>query len=251
MWSDAGIAIRLPEPLDDAGIGIDALTVDPEDAADVVVAELPGTALFASRFRDAAAPALIPPLPPRAGRAPPAVAAAPALGRPAGRGWPIPQLPDPAGSHPRVPQRRVRPARAARGAGRHPLPEGPGGGGGDAPRFAVRPVASVRLDRGLHVRGRRPAGRAPGGGAGAGPRPARRPPRRRRAARAARRRSAGRPGAGAPVAGGGSPRPRRRRGPRPAAAPGPAVAGRARRPERGRPGRGLGRRLRARGGGLL
>src|SRR4029450_1953752 len=59
MWSDAGIAIRLPEALDDAGIGIDALTVDPEDAADVVVAELPGTALFASRFREAAARALL------------------------------------------------------------------------------------------------------------------------------------------------------------------------------------------------
>ncbi|HEY7070651.1 MAG TPA: DEAD/DEAH box helicase [Acidimicrobiales bacterium] len=59
IWSDDGIAIRLPEALDDAGIGIDALTVDPDDAADVVVAELPGTALFASRFREAAARALL------------------------------------------------------------------------------------------------------------------------------------------------------------------------------------------------
>jgi ATP-dependent Lhr-like helicase len=59
IWSDDGIAIRLPEALDDAGIGIDALTVDPEDAADIVVAELPGTALFASRFREAAARALL------------------------------------------------------------------------------------------------------------------------------------------------------------------------------------------------
>ena len=59
IWSDDGIAIRLPEALDDAGIGIDALMVEPEDAAEVVVAELPGTALFASRFREAAARALL------------------------------------------------------------------------------------------------------------------------------------------------------------------------------------------------
>ncbi|HZM30446.1 MAG TPA: DEAD/DEAH box helicase [Acidimicrobiales bacterium] len=59
IWSDDGIAIRLPEALDDAGLGADALTVDPEDVGDVVVAELPNTALFASRFREAAGRALL------------------------------------------------------------------------------------------------------------------------------------------------------------------------------------------------
>ena len=58
--------------------------------------------------------------------------------------------------------------------------------GRHAAGVAVRPVAAVRLDRGLHVRGRRAAGRAAGRGAGARPRPAARPARRRGAARAAR-----------------------------------------------------------------
>jgi ATP-dependent Lhr-like helicase len=59
IWSDDGIAMRLPEALDDAGIGVDALTLDPDDVGDVIVAELPNTALFASRFREAAARALL------------------------------------------------------------------------------------------------------------------------------------------------------------------------------------------------
>jgi ATP-dependent helicase Lhr and Lhr-like helicase len=59
IWSDDGIAMRLPEALDDAGIGIDALTLDPDEVGEVVVAELPNTALFASRFREAAGRALL------------------------------------------------------------------------------------------------------------------------------------------------------------------------------------------------
>ncbi|HEY3000322.1 MAG TPA: helicase-related protein [Acidimicrobiales bacterium] len=59
IWSDDGIAIRLPEALDDVGLGIDALTIDPDDVNDIVVGELPNTALFASRFREAAARALL------------------------------------------------------------------------------------------------------------------------------------------------------------------------------------------------
>src|SRR5262245_16814416 len=59
IWSDDGIAMRLPEALDDAGIGVDALTLDPDEVGDVIVAELPNTALFASRFREAAARALL------------------------------------------------------------------------------------------------------------------------------------------------------------------------------------------------
>ncbi len=59
IWSDDGIAIRLPEALDDVGLGVDALAIDPDQAHDIVVAELPHTALFASRFREAAARALL------------------------------------------------------------------------------------------------------------------------------------------------------------------------------------------------
>ncbi len=59
IWSDDGIAIRLPEALDDVGLSTDALAIDPDRAYDIVVAELPHTALFASRFREAAARALL------------------------------------------------------------------------------------------------------------------------------------------------------------------------------------------------
>ncbi len=59
IWSDDGIAIRLPEgdaPL--AGIE-DLLFPDPDDLEDLVVGRLAGSALFASRFRENAARALL------------------------------------------------------------------------------------------------------------------------------------------------------------------------------------------------
>ena len=59
IWSDDGIAIRLPEgdaPLD----GIEALLFpDAEDVEDLVVGQLATSALFASRFRENAARALL------------------------------------------------------------------------------------------------------------------------------------------------------------------------------------------------
>jgi ATP-dependent Lhr-like helicase len=59
IWSDDGIAIRLPEgdaPLD----GIEALLFpDPEELEDLVVGQLANSALFASRFRENAARALL------------------------------------------------------------------------------------------------------------------------------------------------------------------------------------------------
>jgi ATP-dependent Lhr-like helicase len=59
IWSDDGIAIRLPEgdaPLD----GIEALLFpDPDELEDLVVGQLAGSALFASRFRENAARALL------------------------------------------------------------------------------------------------------------------------------------------------------------------------------------------------
>ena len=59
IWSDDGIAIRLPEgdaPLD----GIEALLFpEPDDLEDLVVGQLSTSALFASRFRENAARALL------------------------------------------------------------------------------------------------------------------------------------------------------------------------------------------------
>jgi ATP-dependent Lhr-like helicase len=57
MWSDDGIVIRLPEAIDE--LPLDALAIDPDEIDDLLVAQLPGTALFASRFRECAARALL------------------------------------------------------------------------------------------------------------------------------------------------------------------------------------------------
>ena len=59
IWSDDGIAIRLPEG--DANLdGVEALLFpDPEELEDLVVGQLSSSALFASRFRENAARALL------------------------------------------------------------------------------------------------------------------------------------------------------------------------------------------------
>jgi ATP-dependent Lhr-like helicase len=57
MWSDDGIVIRLPESIDD--IPLDAIIVPPDEIEDLVVERLPATSLFASRFRENSARALL------------------------------------------------------------------------------------------------------------------------------------------------------------------------------------------------
>ena len=57
MWSDDGIVIRLPEAVDE--LPLDDLAIDPDDLDELVVSRLPGTAMFAGRFRECAARALL------------------------------------------------------------------------------------------------------------------------------------------------------------------------------------------------
>jgi ATP-dependent helicase Lhr and Lhr-like helicase len=57
MWSDDGIVLRLPDATDT--IPVDELLIDPDELTDIVVAQLPSTAMFASRFRECAARALL------------------------------------------------------------------------------------------------------------------------------------------------------------------------------------------------
>ncbi|MGI8662265.1 MAG: DEAD/DEAH box helicase, partial [Acidimicrobiales bacterium] len=57
LWSDDGIVLRLPEAADE--LPLDDLLIDPDDIDDLVLDVLPGTALFASRFRECAARALL------------------------------------------------------------------------------------------------------------------------------------------------------------------------------------------------
>jgi ATP-dependent helicase Lhr and Lhr-like helicase len=57
IWSDDGIVLRLPDAVDE--LTADQLLLDPDEVRDVVVAQLPSTAMFASRFRECAARALL------------------------------------------------------------------------------------------------------------------------------------------------------------------------------------------------
>ncbi|MEA2628551.1 MAG: ATP-dependent helicase Lhr and Lhr-like helicase, partial [Chloroflexota bacterium] len=57
MWTDDGIALHLPDV--DAAPALDELLLDPEEVEALVQAQLPGSALFASRFRENAARSLL------------------------------------------------------------------------------------------------------------------------------------------------------------------------------------------------
>jgi ATP-dependent Lhr-like helicase len=57
LWSDDGIILRLPEAVDD--VATELLLPDPDELDDLVVARLPSTSLFASKFRENAARALL------------------------------------------------------------------------------------------------------------------------------------------------------------------------------------------------
>ncbi len=138
------------------------------------------------------------PASPPAGHPDAALAAAPAVGRPAGRGQPLRQLPDPGRDLPRMPLGRLRPARAEERPGRRRPARDRRPPGRDRPGFALCELAPVRLRGRLHVRGRRADRRAPGPGADPRPRPAARAARPGGAARAARRRRPGRPRAAPP-----------------------------------------------------
>ncbi|MDP4973032.1 MAG: DEAD/DEAH box helicase, partial [Ilumatobacteraceae bacterium] len=57
MWGDDGIVLRLPEAVD--RLPIEELLISPDEITDVLVAAVPQTALFAARFRECAARALL------------------------------------------------------------------------------------------------------------------------------------------------------------------------------------------------
>jgi ATP-dependent Lhr-like helicase len=60
IWSDDGIAVRLPEGADADGSTVEsALLLEPEEVEELLVAALGGSALFAARFRENAARALL------------------------------------------------------------------------------------------------------------------------------------------------------------------------------------------------
>ena len=227
LWSDDGIICRLPESLDE--IPLDVLLVDPEELDELVVTRVPSTSLFASRFRENAARALLLPRRRPGERTPLWQQRQRAAGLlEVASGYPtfpillettreclrdVFDLPALREVLTDVRSRRVRVVPVET---RHASP--------------VRAEPLVRLDRGLHVRGRRAARRAPRGRTRARPRPPARPARRGRAARAARSGGDRRVGARAPTAHPRTQGPPRRRPPRPARRPRSARRRRAPRP---------------------
>jgi ATP-dependent Lhr-like helicase len=57
LWSDDGIVLRLPEAIDE--LPTDQLLIDPDEIDEILLTHLPSTAMFAARFREAAARALL------------------------------------------------------------------------------------------------------------------------------------------------------------------------------------------------
>ncbi len=57
LWSDDGIVLRLPEAIDN--IAVERLVPDPDAIDQLVINELPSTAMFSARFRECAARSLL------------------------------------------------------------------------------------------------------------------------------------------------------------------------------------------------
>ena len=182
--SDDGIIVRLPDTGETAP-GADLFVFDADEVEPLVTAEVGGSALFASRFRECAARALL--LPRRhpgkrsplwhqrqraaqlldvARRYPDFPIVLEAVRECLQDVYDVPALTDLMG---RIAQRRVRVLEVE-----------------TADPVAVRGVPAVRLRRGVHVRGRQPAGRTSRRRAVAGHRAAGRAAGPRRTARAAR-----------------------------------------------------------------
>ena len=233
IWSDDGIAIRLPEgdaPI--AGIE-DLLFPEPEELEDLVVGQLATSALFASRFRENAARALLLPRRRPGTRTP--------LWQQRQRAADLLAVASRYGSFPILVEtyreclsdvfdlpglREILAGVARREIAVH--------GVETAARVAVREQPDVRLRRRVHVRRRHADGRAARRRADARSRPAARAARAGGAARAARSGRAGRPRAEPPGTDRRPPGDDARRRPRPAPAARRPVGRRGGGPDRGR-----------------
>ncbi len=202
IWSDDGIAIRLPDADLD---GIDELLFpDPDEIEDLVVGKVADSALFAARFRENAARALLLPRRRPGTRTP--------LWQQRQRAADLLAVASRYGSFPILVEtyreclsdvfdlpalREVLAGVARREVAVHRVR--------DRPRLAVRELAPVRLRGRLHVRGRRAPRRAARPGADPRSRPPPRAARSGGAPGAARPGRPGRPRARSPGAGRGAP----------------------------------------------
>ena len=212
-WSDDGIIFRFPDA--DEPPSAHELLLSPDRVSDLLMKHLSGTALFASRFREAAGPGVAAAPPPTRAAHSPVAPAAP-LGGPAVGGPPLRLVPDDPGDLPGGVAGRLRSPLSPHPAGRPAQPQTPAGGGGPAPCLPLRLLADASLPGGLPLRGGRPRSRAQGHGHHPGPPPPV-PVAGRRGDRRTHLRGGGRlRGVGAPASHRRTARPGRRRPARPA-----------------------------------
>ena len=162
MWGDDGFVLRFPDS--DAAPDPELILIDAEEATDLVLRQLSGTALFAAKFRESAARALLLPRRRAQGRAPLWQQTQASL-RSAVRCLPLSFVSHSARGLPRVHARRVRYAGAARNAARHPPAQCARACRRYAYPFALCFLAALQLRSQLHLRRRCAAGRAPRPGA--------------------------------------------------------------------------------------
>ena len=182
VHTDDGIIVRVPDADEPPPTGV--ALIEPDEISEIVTAEIGASALFASRFRECAARAMLLPR------------------RQPGRRSPLwqqrqrsAQLLEVARQYPSFPivLETVRECLqdvfdvpgAGEPAARPGQPQDPHRRGGDAQPVAVQPVTALPLRRRVHVRGRRAAGRTARAGADARLDAAGRPARPGRPARAA------------------------------------------------------------------
>ncbi len=116
IYSDDGIVLRLPEHLDD--LPLELLVFDPAEIDQLVIEQLPQTALFASRFREAAGRALLLPKR-RPGTRTPLWQQRQRAADLLATAQNYPDFPILLETSPRVRERRLRPARITQGHDRH------------------------------------------------------------------------------------------------------------------------------------
>ena len=143
-----------------ARTGTEMARLEPDEVEPLVTAEVGGSALFASRFRECAARALL--LPRRdPGRRQPLWQQRQRSAQLLVGGQRVRLVPDRARDGARVPAGRLRRARAGRPDARRRGAQGALVEVETPAAVAVRPVAAVRLRRAVPLRGRLAAGRAP------------------------------------------------------------------------------------------
>ena len=160
MAADDGIVLRIPDT-DAPPPGADVCLFDPDELDELVTSAVGGSALFASRFRECAARALLLP------RRDPGKRSAlwqqrqksAALLEVASKGTAC-SLISLGRPGTRVPAGRLRPAGVAAADARHRVPPGARRRGRDLDPERVRPIPAVRLCRRVHLRRRLAARRA-------------------------------------------------------------------------------------------